>query len=176
MLCSIYKWQISRALDSRKPPSGLVKRHLRRCASCSEFFRLGEETGGRLAEDAAALLRAADPSLGKRVLSSLDVGERVKSPAPSPPKSWGWRPVIAAAASLTLVSISLVLVLTSHHAKMPALDPAFGIEAPGVYLEKAIEKAGSPYAAEIQGLKQTLKSKADAIQACLDVNLGEKTK
>jgi hypothetical protein len=176
MLCSIYKWQISRALDSGKPPSGLVKRHLRRCPSCSEFFRLGEEMGNRLAQDAAALLRGADASLGKKVFSLLDVDERVHLPAPAPRKSWGLRPVLAAAASLTLVSISLVWVLTSRHAKMPALDPAFGLEPPGVYLEKALEKAGSPYAAEIQVLKQALKSKGDAIQSCLDLNLGEKTK
>jgi hypothetical protein len=184
MLCSIYKWQISRALDSGKALAGLVKHHLRRCASCREFYGAGEEMERRLKQDAAALLSSADPSLTEKVLSSLGAGGRVESrarsvvPSPQPklkPKWWGMRPVLAAAASLTIVSISLVWVLTSRQAGMPGLglDTALGLDAPGVYLEKALLKAESPYAAEIQGLKQTLKSKADAIQACLDLNLGE---
>jgi hypothetical protein len=187
MLCSIYKWQISRALDSGKPLTALVRRHLRRCASCREFYGVGEEMGVRMRQDAAALLGSADPSLTEKVLSSLGVDGRVESgvqsAAPSlqpelKSKWWGMRPVLTAAASLTIIAISLVWVLSSRRAGMPGLglDAALGLDAPGVYLEKALQKAESPYAAEIQGLKQTLKSKADAIQACLDLKLGEPTK
>ena len=55
MLCFIYKWNISRALDTGKPLSRLTKRHLAGCESCREFSRLGEEMGRRLTDDAASL-------------------------------------------------------------------------------------------------------------------------
>jgi hypothetical protein len=171
MLCSIYKQKISRAMDSGKSLSGLAKRHLRRCESCRKFVRISEELGQRLTEDAAALLQGADASPGERVMISL--GTRAKSP--SLPKCRRLRPVLAAAASVTVVSVSVVWLITFRPNKMPPLDTVFEFGTPGTYLEKAWQKAESPYAAEIRELKQAFKSKADAIQACLDVNLGEKT-
>ena len=100
MWCFIHKWNISRAIDSGKPPAGLTKRHLDRCASCREFSRLSGDLEKRLATDAAALIEGADSSLAGRVMPTAAVGGPVESlsPAPSRPRFFRLRPVWAAAA------------------------------------------------------------------------------
>lgn len=174
MFCSIYKWKVSRAMDSSKPLSAPVKHHLRRCTSCREFARLSDELERRLTEDAAALLESADASLGKRVMSSLDVRGRAESPAR--PTRLPLRPVLAMAASLTIVALSILWFTTSRSPKMPSLGPLFEFDAPRAYVANAMQKAESPYEKEIQEWKQAFKSTAAFLQARLEIGLGEETK
>ncbi len=171
MLCSIYKWEISRAMDSGKPLSGQAKRHLRRCSACREFARLGKDLGRRLTEDAAVLLENHDVSLGEKVLSSLD--GRVESPPL--PKRGLLKPVLLAAGLLAAVSVSIIWLVTPRSEKMPQLDSLLKFGAPGVYLEKAMQKAESPYQEEVQELKKALKTTVDVIEASFNIGLGGQT-
>jgi len=177
MLCSIYKLEISRALDSGKPLSGLAKRHLRRCSPCREFARFGRELEQRLTHDAATLLENHHVSLGERALSSL--GRRTE--LPSIPRRILGKPVWVAAAvsAIFLVAIVLatrILFVTPRSDQTPSLESLLKYEAPRVYLEKAAQKAESPYETEIQELKKALGTAAGIIEASLNIGLGGQTK
>jgi hypothetical protein len=172
MLCPIYKWMISRAMDSGKPISGMVARHVRGCSSCREFARLSEELERRLTKDAAVLLESADIAPGEKMRSLL--GTRPDSSSRA--RHSRLRPVFAAAASLAVVSVSIIWLTTSRPNKMPPLGSFFKFEAPGVYLDRALQKAQSPYQQEILELKQALKSTNGVLEACFDIGLGEKKK
>ncbi len=176
MLCSIYKWKISRALDSGKPLSGLAERHLRRCSACREFARVGRELEQRLTQDAATLLENNRISLGEKVLSSLD--RRVESPSVS--KRILGKPVWVAAAVSALVLVAAIVAtrisfVTPRSEKIPALESILKYNPPGVYLKKAAQKAESPYQMEIQELKKALGTAAGVIEASLDIGLGGQT-
>ena len=73
MFCSIYKWYISRALDSGKPPSGPVGRHIRRCASCREFARFSESLENRCVKDVPGFLDSYNKELNEKIVSQVDV-------------------------------------------------------------------------------------------------------
>ncbi|MGB8951978.1 MAG: hypothetical protein WCC06_04850 [Candidatus Aminicenantales bacterium] len=174
MWCFIYKWNISRAIDSGKPPAGLTKHHLDRCASCREFSRLSGELEKRLAADAASLIGSTDSSLAGRVMPTAAAGGPVESlsAAPTRPTAIRLRPVWAAVSLAIVVGVSLIWILTSRPAKMPPLDPLFKLDGPRIYLENALQKAESPYQEEIRELKQAFQSTADYLLARLDVKLG----
>jgi hypothetical protein len=175
MWCAIYKWNISRTLDSGKALSGLTKRHLEGCASCREFSRANQDLEKRLSADAAALIGSADPSLAGRMKTRIPAGrsEDSSSLVPSRPRTARLRPVWAAAASLAVVvGVSLIWIVSTPPAKMPSLDPLLRFDGPRAYLETAVQKAESPYQEEIQELKQALESTADYLISRLDVNLG----
>jgi hypothetical protein len=177
MWCFIHKWNISRAFDSGKLPTGLTRRHLEKCASCREFSQQSQDLEKRLAADASVLLGAADPSLAERMKSIVAAGGPIESisPVPSRPKVTRLRPVWAAAASLAVViGVSLIWTVTSRPAKMPPLDPLFKLDGPRAYIESALQKAEAPYQKEVLELKQALESTADYLVSRLDVNLGPK--
>ena len=83
MFCSIYKWFISQALESRKPVTNLVRRHLRSCASCREFAVFSDSLGERSAQDISEILKGYDDTLDKQILLKLSKSpEQEESPAP----------------------------------------------------------------------------------------------
>lgn len=175
MWCPIHKWNISRAIDSGKTPGGWTTRHLERCVSCSEFRRLSQDLGKRLAADASALIGTADPSLAGRMKSAVAAGGAARSSSLPPIrlKAYRLRPVWAAAASLAIViGVSLIWTVTQRPAGMPTLDSLLQIDASRAYLKTALEKAESPYQEEILELKEAVEATADYLLSRLDVNLG----
>jgi len=179
-LCRIYRWKVSGAIDSGKPLSGTVKRHLLRCASCREFAGIAEETGRRLTRDAEVLIGSVDPSLAKRVQGAL--GDQLESPASHPKASWRLRPgmrlrpVLAAAAALMVVGASVLWVVRSRPQRMPELKltAPFQIEQPEAYLVAALEKVGSTYDEEIRRWKVAFDGAAKTLEAAFDIGLGER--
>jgi hypothetical protein len=175
MWCSIHKWNISRAIDSGKPPAGWTRRHLEKCASCREFSRVSRDLEKRLAADAPVLIGSADATLAGRVIPKVAAAgpNDSLSPAQGRTSPYRLRPAWAAAASLVVVvGISLIWVVTSHPAKIPPLDPLFKLDGPRAYIESALQKAEAPYQEEVLELKKTLESTADYLVGRLDVNLG----
>jgi len=173
MLCSIHKWNISRALDSGKPLAGLTKRHLARCESCREFSRLGEEMRRRLADEAASLLSDARPGLDERVRRVVREPALASIPYASQPRRLWMRPVLAAAFTLAVIGVGLIWMVRSRPSGMPPLDPLLKLDAPRAYIESALQRAESPYQEEILKLKKTFKSTAEYLAARFDTGLGE---
>lgn len=186
MLCRISRWKLSGAMDSGKPLSGTVRRHLLQCASCREFARLAEDAGRRLTLDADALVESFDQSLAKTVQASL--GDRFESPTSRPEmnprpadaptkKSGNWGidnlvPILAAAA-LVVVGASVLWVVRTGPRHAPDLMPPFRLEKPGPYLVAAVEKVNSPYEEEMRLWKETLGGAAEQLKAVFDIRLGE---
>ncbi len=54
MLCSVYQWLISAALDGDKPLGRLTTRHVERCRRCGEFWRASAAVDHRLRVEACA--------------------------------------------------------------------------------------------------------------------------
>jgi hypothetical protein len=166
-------------MDSGKPLSGAVKRHLLRCASCREFAGAAEDAGRRLTRDAGVLIGSVDPSLAKRVQASLK--DRVGAAAL--PQGAGLRPrpilrlrpVLTAAVALVVVGASVLYVVRWRPQPTSELRPMFQIEQPGVYLVAALEKARSPYDEEIRRWKDTIDGAAKTLEGCFDIGLGEGT-
>ena len=176
MLCKIYRWKVSGAIDSGKPLSEGVKRHLLRCAGCREFAGLAEETGRQLAREAEAMLGPGDQALADKVRASL--GKEVESPASArgaamrPGPVFRLRPVLTAAVALVVVGAGVLYVVTSRPQQAsPGLTPPFQIEQPGKYLVAAVERVNSPYEQEIRLWRETLDGAARKIESALDIGL-----
>lgn len=175
MKCSLHRWNISKALDSREPLGRLTKLHLVHCEACREFLRLTEDMGRRLADDASLLLgNDARPALNNRVQQALDEPWKPASTPPlSRPKLLQLRPVLAAAALLAVVGVSLIWMVRPRPAGMPQLEPLLQIESGRANLVSALQRAESPYQQEIRELKKTLRSTADYLTARFETSLGE---
>jgi hypothetical protein len=172
MPCSIYRRRISRSLDSGRPLSGRLKRHLLRCASCREFAGQSQEIGRLLARQAAGLLRSSVPALEDRIRRRL--GETASTPVPTPRKRFRLSPALAAAGPLGLVALIILGVVSSRPGKMPPLDPPLRLESPSAYLETAFRRAESPYEEELRALKGVWSAATKSLQASLEVDLGDR--
>jgi hypothetical protein len=176
MLCFIFKWKISRALETGKPLSGRTRRHLAGCAACREFYRLGEEMEHRLTDDAASLLSNPRPQLAERVRRAI--GESGTTSVHTPPRlaSRALKPAFAATVVLAVIGASLFWLVRSRPSGMPPLNPLLKIEGRRADFVSAMERAESPYHQEIQELKKTFQSTADYLAACFNIKLGGVTK
>ena len=172
MLCFLYKWNISRALDTEKPLSRLTERHLAGCESCREFSRLGREMEGRLTGEAASLLSEAKAEIREKVRQSM------AGLGPSPtgrtarPRFLSLKPALVAALLLAVVGISFIWLARSRAAGMPSIAPLLNVETRRSEVISTLEKAESPYDKEIQGLKRVFLSTADFLAARFEVGLG----
>ncbi len=189
MLCKIYRWKVSGAIDSGKPVPDAVKRHLLRCVSCREFAAAAEEMGQRLSRDAGVLTAAGGQALSERIKASLGsaqvpgdsrvspgwAGDDLK-PRSRPKTGFRLSPVLATAAALVVVGAGVLWVSTSRPRPTPDLAPSFQIEKPGTYLIAAVQKVNSPYEKEMQLWKETLGSAARTIEASFDIGLGQAEK
>jgi hypothetical protein len=183
VLCRIIRWKVSGAIDSGKPMSDAVKRHLLRCASCREFAGLAEETGRRLTRDAGVLMGSIDQALAGRVKASLR--DQVEAPASAPElsrrrkprrrpgSSFRLKPILAAAAALVVVGASVLWVVRSRPQPMPELTPPFQIEEPGAYLVAAAKTVNSPYEKEMWLWKEALDGAAKRLEDCFNIGLGK---
>jgi hypothetical protein len=176
MLCFIFKWKISRALDAGKALSRLTKRHLAGCEACREFTGCGKEIERRLSHDAALLLSDPRPELVEKVKRAIK--EAGTAPSGLRPRTGrrALKPVFAAAAALALIGVSLFWLVRSRPSGMPPLDPLLKFETQRADLVSAMRRAESPYHKEIQELKKTLQSTADYLAARFDIKLGNAIK
>ncbi len=200
MLCKIYRWKVSGAIDSGKPVPDAVKRHLLRCASCREFAAAAEDMGRELSREAGVLIDSPNPALEECVKASLretapspgDADMRVRSmrslrfawddasssgpgsaPGARPRPGFRLSPILAAAAALLVIGAGVLYMVRSRPQAVPEPAPAFRIEQPGKYLVAAVQKVNSPYEKEMQLWKQTLDSAAEKLKQSFDLGLGE---
>jgi hypothetical protein len=173
MLCFIYKWNISRTLDTRKPLSRRTKRHLAGCESCREFSRLGEEMDRRLADDAASLLGDVKSELGEKVRRAIGETGTASAPRLSRTGLRHLKPVLGTAAALAIIGAGFFWLVRTRPSGMPPLEPLLKLEGQRSNLVSVIVKAESPYQEEIEGLKRAFLSTADFLAARFQVGLGE---
>jgi len=171
MFCSIYKWYISRALDSGKSLPGSVRRHIRRCASCREFAQFTESLENRFVEDMPGFLDDYNKALNEKIISALD-----KHPGPksAPKRRPALVPVLAAASALLVISICIVWLVLPSSNKITPLNQLSQLGISKISFENMLVKIDSPYEEELTELKQTLKSTADFLLSRVDIKIGER--
>jgi len=173
MLCFLYKWNISRALDTGKPLSRLTERHLAGCESCRGFLVIGREMERRLTGEARSLLGNTGPEIGEKVRRSIAGLESAPPPYKAQPKRLSLRPALLAALILAVVGIGHIWMFRARSSGMPRIAPLLELEARRSEVISTLQKAESPYDKEIRGLKRTLQSTADFLAARFQVGLGE---
>lgn len=170
MFCSLHKWLISQASDSGKPIPGVVKRHIRRCASCREFDRFCDSLKERFDQGKPDLLMGFDKEIDQKIIAALD-----KKPVslPSPARKPIFIPATAAAFVIIVIAISIILLREPQSDRMTPLNRLAALEVPQASLESMLTNLESPMDEELNSLKQTMKSTGEYIISCLDFKIGE---
>lgn len=72
MLCTLYQWQISSALDDGRPLSPRVSRHVAACPQCRRFHERCLGIADGLVREAPDALSPVPPGLKNGILGALD--------------------------------------------------------------------------------------------------------
>jgi len=170
MFCTLYKWLISQAVDSGKPVSGLVRRHLRGCAACREYAQFSQSINQRSAQDIGDILKAHDGALDEKIISGLSKAPESRTPSARKPVLI---PAVAAASALFIIAISIILLTIPKSSPFDPLKAIYEFDISQASLEKKIETIESPLEEEFQGLKQSLNSTAKFLISCLEQGIGD---
>jgi len=181
MVCFIYKWFISRALDLGQGLPGFVTRHIHRCKTCREFSHLSEMLNQGLVKGASQFLRESkrDDSLNEKILSALAAKPGLVLPKRRTFLSAAFPvPVLAAAVVVLVATIGIILqtipsrVLNTGQDLMNGLSE-FGIKKTS--LQDIVGRVESPLEAEMQELKQSVNSAAEFLISNLDIRIDQPT-
>lgn len=170
MFCSLYKWFISRAVDSGKPVSGFVGRHLRGCAACREFAEFSESIIQRSVQDTADILKGHDGALDEKIISRLSKSPEPKEESTRKPVFY---PAAAAVSAVLIIAIIIILLTTPESRSLDPLRAIYEFDINQASLEKKIVAIESPLEEEINGLREALNSTAKFLVSCLEQGIGE---
>lgn len=175
MFCFIYKWMISRALDSysggpgeklRLP--GVVTRHMRRCSSCGEFARLSGSFVHRLVQDGPGFLGGSNEPLDEKIISALAAEPR---PVRRPRRKWLPRlsvPVPALAAALAVIVVAMGIILrVVPTAPGISENPINDLGKSLPKLEEILGSVESPIEKEMRSVGESIESAGEFLLACL---------
>ena len=170
MFCSIYKWRVSKALDSGKPYSGRVKHHLDRCTSCLEFVKFSEKLQTKT--------EAAQPDFSKGYPSSLP--HRIMANLDTPPVSKSKRglqhylvPVTTSAVLILAVSASILFLTSPRNVALEPLDELLPLNQAQASLGETLNGLDSPLEAEYQSLKNAVEATTEYLISRFDIKLGQ---
>lgn len=171
MFCHIYKWLLSKAWDKNQTITGVLDRHLRRCASCREYARFLESLHHRFTQDTTDLLKTSPSALNERIISALDMDIKPKAAKTVKPFML---PALAASLAALIIVAGLIFKIAPFQRGEPVglAFPRFDI--PTTSVENFLQEIESPYEEEFLDLKETMKSTAEFLISRLDVNLGKR--
>jgi len=171
MFCSLYKWYISQALDSKKTIPGPVNHHLRRCSSCQEFAKLCESLEDTPVQDRTALPKKQTQALNEKIISAL---EKESRPKPTPSRRPVLIPVLSATLALLVISVGIIWLTAFNSNKMTPFDYLSEFKNARASLGNAFVKIDSPYEEEILELKEAVQSTTKYLISCFDISIGQK--
>lgn len=177
MFCSVHKWKISRAMDSGKPISGNVQKHLSKCDSCREFAELCISLKSKFTKDKRAILQGFDEGLNKKIMASIperpemtpELGRRARA-SKKPLRSPVLIPSLAAALTVLVISISLIFVLP--HSKQAQSLGQISTLISAASPENMLSKVESPLEKEYTELKRAFESTSKYLISSLDFRIG----
>jgi hypothetical protein len=169
MFCSIYKWFISQAKDSRKPLPVFVNRHIQRCASCREFIELHESLVETSFKDLPCISDEKMSSLATNIISALDSD---KEPGKPPAKRTALIPVFVSSFVLLAVAAGIYFLTSSQPSSTHLLNSLSAIDNTISSLEGRLDQINSPLDTEYADLKQTMQSTTEFFASYLDVKIG----
>ena len=89
MFCTIYRWLISRSMDTPGRLSQPVARHVGRCPACRAYRQSCIELGDRLADEAAEGAHRVSDELHARILLRCGAGAEAAAPTAMPRSNGG---------------------------------------------------------------------------------------
>ncbi len=178
MLCSMHKWLISRAVDSKKQIPAFTKRHLGRCDSCRKFTQLCGSLKQRFAHDTTAILKGYNKAIDQKIISALPEIKESRSTLSRQgvgPNLFSKRtflvPSLVAASLVLVISISILFLTLPRSSEVNSLANMSDLFK-RAYPVRILEKAESPLEKEYTELKETIESTAKFLISRLDVRLG----
>ena len=178
MFCILYKWMISRGLDTGKGLTRSVSNHIRGCAACREFAHTAEALASRLVKEAPPFLTEEYPALEERIISALDAPEEPLPVRGRQRWSFNFFPVPALAmAGLVILAVTIGIIMYSG--STPSTGPIGNpmdelVAAPLVKNPlQLMEKVESPIEKEMKLLGQSVKSATDFLISNLDFDIGQ---
>jgi hypothetical protein len=177
MVCFIYRWMISQALDSGKGLTGMVTRHIHHCKACGDFYRLSQSLNHILIQEASGFLSKRHDTLNEKIISALDT-------KPTPTPQWTKRrirlPIPAFAAALVVLAVATGIILqvipvnvNTPRSNENLLNALSEFDIANISLKEIIGRVESPIETEMVDLKQSITSAAEFLISCLDVKIGE---
>ena len=158
MLCIWHRWRISQALDSDKPLSPFLERHVRKCPSCRDHLQFSLYFADQAKKDLSSLMGAESLSPVSGILSRLDGAPAAKQRRS---RLIPVRALAGAGAGLAVLVLCLVLFLPFHNDGLTEFNPLSEWESAHSALRSALQKMDSPYRTELENIKTSLTSTAD---------------
>ena len=190
MFCILYKWFISRSMDTDEPLPRRVVRHIDRCPTCKIFHSRCLSVADQLSQQAPLQVRQVSPELHARILRSLQSQSQSNTVGPlaelNVRRLW---PRLAPLLASAVVLLALVALHYYNAAQSSRPDPShtaaqtqYNIADPIAWLlfpeglgpESAplIEEALQwPIQREIRLLREDGRAVADFFLACVPVEL-----
>ena len=169
MFCSIYKWFISQAKDSRKPIPASVNRHIRHCVSCREFIDLHDSLMESSIKDLPCLPEKEKSHLATKILSAL---ERNTEPRVARLRRPILIPVVTSSLVFAIVAAGIYFLTLPQPNPTSFLNSLSEIDHTISTVEERLENINSPLDAEYADLKQTMRSTTEFFASYLDVKIG----
>ena len=110
MFCTMYRWLISRSLDSGEALSARAVGHIQQCQACRDYRASCLEMGTGLATEARGQTAPVSDALHARILLRCGLGAEAAPPAPMPhARTRRFRVFrdVAAAAAVILVALAI---------------------------------------------------------------------
>ena len=171
MFCWFFRLLISNAADADSGLSGRTERHIRRCASCREFYEACLSLGEALRREAAVSKDEFAGRLSERVLTAVP-GRRAKTYK----LTIKWRPVMAAACVAVIVIASVGVLFLTHSKNRPDTNQ---YQAGGEIIHDLVAEdflgawptlVEGPLPGEIENLTSDAVSAVRFLVACVAVN------
>ncbi len=169
MLCSWYRWRISKTLDTDRARPRSLGRHLQRCPECREFERFSAALPGRSRSDLPAYLDGDFSELTQTIMAC--VGRTIPSP-PARRKHLRLIPLASTALITAAVLIAIAFFPSSAPPGLSELKPLAPWESAQTAFSEVLEQVESPYRDELEHLTHSLSASAEFFQVFWDIRLG----
>ncbi len=169
MLCSWYKWRISKALDAGRARSRSLERHLERCPACREFARFSATVPGKSRSDLPAYLEGDFHNLRQNIMAGIGRAH------PYPPARRKL-PRLIPLATTALITAAVLIAITFFPSSAPrglsGLKPLAPWESAQTAFTEVLDQVESPYRDELEHLRHSLNASAEFFQVFWDIRLG----
>ncbi|MCP4218345.1 MAG: hypothetical protein GY765_27155 [bacterium] len=187
MFCFMFKWFVSSAMDTGKPLSTFVRRHINSCSGCKRFADAAGILDKQLAAEAEKFILPADGQLEERIIAALNspvsnqsgevlhAGDSKVTRFFNPSRRL-LGPALAAALVVLLVTAGIWLMVSpmdsgSQFEENSTMQlPVF--QVPNNTLQKITDTVESPLQQEVQSLENAAKSAKNFFAVQLNVKLG----